>query len=464
MEKEEPAYQPKVFITNDSIFSFKVHYIDIHRAHVLMVNRGNRLVEIASRLDNLLRLTITYYNSTSLNDTLAQIRHEAQQPINRGKDVEIIVSANMQLEWVIYYKWIPAVLNPKETIELTVKAAMDNTVFVSEGIKQELRQHELEESTRRKVVPLSEQLVADLKKSAYGLFSDIPDQYKEVVDTYLKNKVPAFTLFDLLPDGGIPAKRRIPLIRRLVWQALAEYFGFNTTFVPTQNMVYFENKELLRGNMLVKKVNGAETSWMMQDYEDALYINKDRAQEILGILVSNYKIHLMPKGNRYNVLIKLLQLIKENGEVQKLIATFKFRVGSTLVLGKRDIEQIADRTGARREDLPNELEISIPADTPLVVIYPASGQSNAQRLLEILYEAFNGVPGTGQVPRFNEQITDLLYVAQGNGDDKEQVTLPASNPRARPWWIHYYEQPFMVYYAADITGKQVDYHLKIKNR
>ncbi len=71
---------------------------------------------------------------------------------------------------------------------------------------------------------------------------------------------------------------------------------------------------------------------------------------------------------------------------------------------------------------------------PLIVLHPSSSKASAQYVLDTVYRLFPE-EGLDVTPRYNEKITSLIYVAQGNGDDK------ADHPE-------FYE-PGKVYYKKD---------------
>lgn len=83
---------------------------------------------------------------------------------------------------------------------------------------------------------------------------------------------------------------------------------------------------------------------------------------------------------------------------------------------------------------------------PKIVIYCASGKENAQLVLHKIYNAFRYRKGLGIAPRYNQPVTDCIYYAQGNGDDKtdEFADLFESN---------------RIHYRHDVTGQKEDYHL-----
>lgn len=144
----------------------------------------------------------------------------------------------------------------------------------------------------------------------------------------------------------------------------------------------------------------------------------------LNHAVQDYKIHLMPFLHDIpKIIIMLFDELKRDVSLRSSITTIKFI-----------------RNGMR-EEIYNDQRF------PIMVIYPASGKAHAQKVLDTVYKLFKDLPGMDITPRFNEKITSLIYVAQGDGDDKK---LPEN--------AHYFESG-LVYFKADVTGKVEDYHL-----
>ena len=170
-----------------------------------------------------------------------------------------------------------------------------------------------------------------------------------------------------------------------------------------------------RGEKTQKK-NTFEGDWRVRDiYADA---------NIFKILVKRYKIHLMPKDeDLVNMLFRVVDLIRSNETLKTAINDIK-------------VKPIFDK-------------FMIPGleDVPKIVIYVDSGKDNAQKALNVIYDAFKDIQGLDRTPRQNEKVTSLIYFAQGNGEDK------ADNPR------EYFEGPDMVYFKSNVTGQNQDYHL-----
>lgn len=184
-----------------------------------------------------------------------------------------------------------------------------------------------------------------------------------------------------------------------------------TRWVQYENLVF---KELLIEQDLLKVFDQKKLA-------DHLY------NKLAEFLVLTYKIHLMPiDQDVYLTAIILFKSLKENSNLRGLINGFKIRVEDNVVKnpGKPDIIM------------------------PLFVIYPAIGKENAQKLLNSIHSYFNNkIKGNGQVPRWNAKVTDLIFIAQGDGQDKTDENKD------------YFEQPKRIYYRKDLTGKDQDYHL-----
>ena len=128
------------------------------------------------------------------------------------------------------------------------------------------------------------------------------------------------------------------------------------------------------------------------------------SKKIRSNLVNLYKIHLMPQeGEILLVLQKLLEAFKTDVEFASLLNDMKIYT-------------------YLREVQDDGLMLSS------IVLYPISGKANVQKLLDKVMLLFKGVHGTGHFPRYNTSVNDLIFYAQGGGDDK--VALTKSNA---PW-------------------------------
>lgn len=150
-----------------------------------------------------------------------------------------------------------------------------------------------------------------------------------------------------------------------------------------------------------------------------------------------YKIHLMPKSQKdlFTILLRFAQKFIQSPELRQLI--YKMKVRSQWWQESKSDTELRDSL-----QKPNGTVL------PVIVIYPAQGKDKTQKLLDILYQEFGTMPGLDLAPRYNEKITSLIYVAQGDGDYKTDD------------YKQYYEQPARVYYDSNFEGSYHDYHLK----
>lgn len=143
----------------------------------------------------------------------------------------------------------------------------------------------------------------------------------------------------------------------------------------------------------------------------------------------HYKIHLMPKPNDLEKTIVLfLQELKNNRDLQKIISRIKY--------------------------LPADIPVEKPTEIlPRIVIYPAKGKNNTQKALNIIYSIFKNrnIETEGKTPRFNAKVTDLIFVAQGDADQKK-----ISHYRK------YYEPRLMYYNPKEIppVDNEPDHYLR----
>lgn len=160
------------------------------------------------------------------------------------------------------------------------------------------------------------------------------------------------------------------------------------------------------------------------------------SQDVKRNLVGVYKIHFMPKPKDiYKVVASLLT----HEELYPFIQQIKYVSPILLELNK---------TGKIKFNLD---------DYPYVVVYSAPGKENAQLLLNTLYGLFKGVEGMNQIPRYNQKVTSLLYVSQGEGYDK--VKLLRQN-KINDYFDNTYDY---AYYRSDFLGtsEKQEYNLQI---
>ena len=119
-------------------------------------------------------------------------------------------------------------------------------------------------------------------------------------------------------------------------------------------------------------------------------INETKATGIKAV-VDVYKIHLNPKAEDH------------------------VRVAISL-LSDKDLMKMASAMKIRRR---------IGGLHPGIVIYTYQGAAKAREILQKVCRLVGSIEGNGTVPRFNKPVgaNGLIYVAQGNGDEKEKPFL-----------------------------------------
>lgn len=200
----------------------------------------------------------------------------------------------------------------------------------------------------------------------------------------------------------------------------------------TPDVGIFEHGKLLRGarqRAIIERTPIVPKGLPPQELKQIL------GDMALKELVSDYKIHLMPKDSDLEcVAITLLNAIKQNPELQQNIGLIKIKALK---------EPFVELQLKKYKDQP--FPISEQEKIPKIVIYVGGGKEKVQRVLDIIYDFFKDQRGLDRAPAFNERITSLIYVAQGNRDDK--VKYP-----------QFFDEG-LIYYKPDITGVNEDYHL-----
>ena len=144
-------------------------------------------------------------------------------------------------------------------------------------------------------------------------------------------------------------------------------------------------------------------------------------------LVQYYKIHLMSKTGQEDIILwKFLKAALNDPELPTLINEFKVQA---------DLDRKHDKEGLV---------------LPTMVIYPAEGQENVQKLIYKLCEIFKGDGGSGITPRFNTPLSSLIYYAQADADFKNAETRNDFFDASTNYAL----------YKPDFTGEVEDYHLK----
>ena len=180
---------------------------------------------------------------------------------------------------------------------------------------------------------------------------------------------------------------------------------------PFKGYVFFKNKEFKGEYSGVTTVN--EIYSVVDDvpdygdnYRGPNYVKKDIAGE--------YKIHLMPKVSSPRELY-----------------TFAFDFASRFMLSdilKNNISEFKILSllndNYQKESLGLDKYLaSYGGQLPYVAIYVGGGKRRAQAVLDELYRLYANREGSGERPRFNVKVTDLIWFAQGNSDEKLKPEL-----------------------------------------
>lgn len=305
----------------------------------------------------------------------------------------------------------------------------------------------------------------DMMKTTFPeIFSYVPENAHQGIATYIEFLFPG----DILQGLSIQDSKELVILK---WTALGHAYNTIPFYSPKSGFFYFEqnnpNTTNLKGKRRDLSIKTLDENWkMILYYEKEIKekrellnqteekIRKARnSQEVIRLsaecqalfkeienlkkniyeiqikrnnietsIVQEYKIHLMPQGDLTPIILKLLEALAKDQELQQLIAAFK-------VLVKPEYKK-------KREIIPR------------VVIYATAGKQNAQELLNKIYNLFAGIPGLNERPRYNAKVTDLIWISQGDSVDKDNSE-----------YANYYELPQKVYFSPLITGKYQNYHL-----
>ncbi len=182
----------------------------------------------------------------------------------------------------------------------------------------------------------------------------------------------------------------------------------------------------------VEKINQAVKLSAKNKYN--LYLEKiiDAEQELKKAMVNNYKIHLMPyPDDTVDVLTELMDLFKHIPELMGIVSSFKVAKN------------------------PYRL-YELGSNFPIIVIYVA-GKDKAQQILNALVDWFRDekLEGMDKTPRHNQKVTDMVYWAQGDGDEKKANSscFEEQPPCA--------ESDTYVCFKSDFTGEEMNHWLDI---
>ncbi len=224
-----------------------------------------------------------------------------------------------------------------------------------------------------------------------------------------------------------PAKELIPSVN----------FSFDLyTLLVLKDLVDSPTYIPLRQNLFYLRYPSHETPKILNFYHTKRSFereNRSISQEEKNKFTYNYKIHVMPQKNEFiPVILKISELLKNNQEFSDLIDGAKIDPDYTFnydTLASKSNDQII----------------------PGIILYVHQDAAGTQKALDLLYKELKDFKGNGIRPRFNAQVNNLIYVAQGNGDDKKNKLLTKTN---------LFEMPYMIYYNHEAFGDPTNYHLK----
>lgn len=206
-----------------------------------------------------------------------------------------------------------------------------------------------------------------------------------IVREAMKNAIPALRKFNLIPNKGMSEQQAT--VAEVLGQINRHFY--RRGYMPI-NLDAYRNR--LKGYVFFE--GGLKGTW------DGLRATRtELSQDERKMLAGDYKIHLMPvlpQGlpDYYRFVALVAKTIQGNDQLRAYVNNYKF-----------DMDPLApEKPGALVH--------------PLAVIYVGGGKSRAQVVLNELYGALKGVKGSGKKPRFNAKVNDLIWIAQGNSDDK----------------------------------------------
>lgn len=266
------------------------------------------------------------------------------------------------------------------------------------------------------------------------LFEYIPSNLHQAIANYLPY---AFPKEDSLINELSKLLYSEFALRAFKWKALGYAFGLMPYYSFDQGYFYFEQPVPKEETAILKGIREDHTVKLLADFDEIIrklsfsrdikkeeFIKqaKSEREDVANSLSQEYKIHLMPQGDLTPTIVTLLTLLKNDPELQNLIAAFK-----VMVVDKVEVKGIF---------------------YPRIVIYPTRGKENAQKALNKLFAGLKEIKGLDIKPLFNAKVTDLIWIAQGDSYYKKY-----------PAYKSYFEDPKLVYFHKDLTGKEHNYHL-----
>lgn len=257
------------------------------------------------------------------------------------------------------------------------------------------------------------------------IFADIPEVYHKKLLTYLQAKPSSWR--KQLEESQGNKSERIKKLLMFIGDVHEPHFGEP---YYANGYVFFpiDKKQRLRNNIAIERRLSSFTVQKVMGMNPENDDDRELKKKLIEELVNGYKIHLMPAQGTdlLNLAQLLLDEFAQDPQLKNYVDEFKVAVSDYELLRENSM--------------------------PVVVIYVLDGTKAAQEVLNKLYQLFKKHPeikGSGEQPRFNGKVTDLIWIAQGDGDSK----------RSR-FNDEYFELPSKIYYRSDLTGTVRNYHLK----
>lgn len=253
-----------------------------------------------------------------------------------------------------------------------------------------------------------------------ALFTNLDQKYISQIQAWAtKDSISAY-VGALLEKAYVSDRRHVKpqaAAKKLRFEAIVETEGCALLYRSSQEVGLDPTRVWMQGGAAAFK-EPEEKLWAVAERGD------DTARRTLSRL---YKIHLMPPENLIDDVAR--RLCRILSAYKHLISDIKYITVDEAALSERSGTSIGS--------------------TPKFVIYCYQGKRATEDLLAAVYAEFKDFPGCGLVPAFNERVTDCIFFAQGNREDKED---PARQ--------HFFESPAMVYLVPHFTGEIQDYHLR----
>ncbi len=131
------------------------------------------------------------------------------------------------------------------------------------------------------------------------------------------------------------------------------------------------------------------------------------------LIFSQYKIHLQPKKEYIPVVVgRIIEMMNEWPDLKSIIAGFKAKLGGS--------EKPSDTGGFEQMA---EIVIYPKVGSEIDASGKTEGRRNLEKLLAVITDTMKDLEETsnGKAPRDNAEVTDLVYVAQSDGNLKSQL-------------------------------------------